>query len=453
MPSECFDESVAERYERFEFDFRSNTLAAKTVILAGGSGGLGAATAMLLAQEGARLVIGYRSSGERAEALAAAAREAGAADVQLVAGDLADEGTREALLISAGERLESLVVFAGDPARGADEATLRASLDANYLGPILLARAAADRLKATGTPGSVVLFSSMQGDYPFEGSTAYGAAKAALAQAALVLAKEVGGKPNIRVNVIAPGATMAGMAQTSLRSGKYDPFVTSGVVPRFGRAEDIARTVRFLIEPDNYVTGQVLTVDGGMTLRRDQRCAAVASALTPSLPLFRVFSVFRFVFRLGRAFVLWPGGVWSSPCGLLPLVGFRALGVGAVSRGALGSGWRWSRAGRRPAFRFPACAPRPSPAAGVLVFVRPRRGGGDPSLPPAVASLAPPAPGCAGGARGATGLCVTLIGVDRFDVALTLERASAICERPSRSSSAGSTARPARRPRTSSSKR
>ena len=97
------------------------------------------------------------------------------------------------------------------------------------------------------------------------------ARQAALAQAALVLAKEVGGSPNIRGNVIAPGATMAGMAQKSLRSGKYDPFVATGVVPRFGRAEDIARTVRFLIEPDNYVTGQVLTVDGGMTLRRDQR--------------------------------------------------------------------------------------------------------------------------------------------------------------------------------------
>jgi len=271
MPSNFFDESVAERYERFEFDFSGSTLADKTVILAGGSGGLGAATAMLLAREGARLVIGYRSDRERAEALAEAARSAGAADVELVDGELADESTRQALLNAAGERLESLVVFAGDPARGADEATLRASLEANYLAPILLARAAAERLQAAGTPGSIALFSSMQGDYPFEGSTAYGAAKAALVQAALVLAKEVGGKPNIRVNVIAPGATMAGMAQTSLRSGKYDPFVASGVVPRFGRAEDIARTVRFLIEPDNYVTGQVITVDGGMTLRRDQR--------------------------------------------------------------------------------------------------------------------------------------------------------------------------------------
>jgi len=61
----------------------------------------------------------------------------------------------------------------------------------------------------------------------------------------------------------------AGMALASINSGKYDRFVRSGVIPRFGRAEDVARAVRFFVEPDNYVTGQVLLVDGGLTLRRD----------------------------------------------------------------------------------------------------------------------------------------------------------------------------------------
>ena len=162
-------------------------------------------------------------------------------------------------------------MFAGDPARGADAKTLRASYEINCAAPLLLARRAAERLKAGETPGSIVLFSSMQGGYPFENSTAYGAAKAALEHGAKILAKEFGGAANIRVNVVSPGATMAGMAQKSLRSGKYDPFVANGVIPRFGRAEDIAKLVRFLLEPDNYVTGQVIVADGGMTLRRDQR--------------------------------------------------------------------------------------------------------------------------------------------------------------------------------------
>jgi pteridine reductase len=111
----------------------------------------------------------------------------------------------------------------------------------------------------------------MQGEHAFENSTAYASPKAALVHAAKILAKESGGDANIRVNVVAPGATLAGMAQPSLRGGKYDRFIADGVIPRFGRAEDVARTVRFLLEPDNYITAQVITVDGGMTLRRDLR--------------------------------------------------------------------------------------------------------------------------------------------------------------------------------------
>jgi pteridine reductase len=71
---------------------------------------------------------------------------------------------------------------------------------------------------------------------------------------------------NIRVNCIAPGVTAAGMAEASIASGKYDHFLTSGIVPRFGRAEDVARVVRFLLTPDCYVTGQVISVDGGASL-------------------------------------------------------------------------------------------------------------------------------------------------------------------------------------------
>jgi NAD(P)-dependent dehydrogenase (short-subunit alcohol dehydrogenase family) len=56
------------------------------------------------------------------------------------------------------------------------------------------------------------------------------------------------------------------MAEASISSGKYNRFIDDDVVPRFGRAEDIARAVRFFLEPDSYVTGQVLCVDGGITL-------------------------------------------------------------------------------------------------------------------------------------------------------------------------------------------
>lgn len=65
---------------------------------------------------------------------------------------------------------------------------------------------------------------------------------------------------------MSPGVTVAGMAEASIASGKYDHCLKEGIIYRFGRAEDVARAVRFFLEPDNYVTGQVLSVDGGITL-------------------------------------------------------------------------------------------------------------------------------------------------------------------------------------------
>ena len=230
-------------------------------MLAGGSGGLGSAVAGLLASEGARLVVSYRANRERAERLRGSA--------QIVPADLVVDADRTRLL-DAAPQIYGLVVFAGDPARvpqGADprEAMIR-SHEINYFGPILLAREAAERMKAAGAPGAIVLFATMQAVALFPGSTAYAAQKAALLHAARILAKECRGPANIRVNVVSPGVTAAGMAEASIASGKYDRYLKEGVIPRYGRAEDVARAVRFFLEPDNYVTGQVLSVDGGITL-------------------------------------------------------------------------------------------------------------------------------------------------------------------------------------------
>src|SRR5690606_5929758 len=115
--------------------------------------------------------------------------------------------------------LYGLVVLAGDPARPAagvatQDEMLR-SLGDNYLGPILLAREFATEVAATGG-GAIVLTSTMQGVALFEGSLAYAAPKAALLHAAKLLAKEYGGPSDVRVNVVAPGVTAAGMAEASI---------------------------------------------------------------------------------------------------------------------------------------------------------------------------------------------------------------------------------------------
>jgi NAD(P)-dependent dehydrogenase (short-subunit alcohol dehydrogenase family) len=222
-----------------------STLTGRSILVVGGAGGLGSVTAQVLEAEGARVIVSSRSHG--------------------IAADITRAEDRERILDVIPD-LYGLVVMAGIPARGDNAETMELSAATNYQGPILLAREAARRMQSAGTHGAIVLFSTMQALALFPGSTAYAGAKAALLHSARILAKECRGPANIRVNVIAPGVMEAGMALASIGSGKYQRYLDDGTIPRYGRAHDVARAVRFLLEPDNYITGQVLSVDGGITL-------------------------------------------------------------------------------------------------------------------------------------------------------------------------------------------
>jgi NAD(P)-dependent dehydrogenase (short-subunit alcohol dehydrogenase family) len=276
MGSRYLDPADVRRQAEYRFDFAKRSLAGKVVLVSGGTGGIGAAVVALLLQEGALPLVGYRSNRGRALALQQKLQDLYGGLVSLVEGDLAVAEIRQRYVQTAVDlrgELYGLVALSGDPARvkptDLDAAALKASFAANFEAPVLLARACAEQMARRGTKGAIVLLSSMQGTHPFEGSLAYAAPKAALVHAARILAKEYGGARDIRVNVVAPGATTAGMARASIEAGKYDAYVERGVIPRFGRPEDVARVVRLLLEPDAYLTGQVITVDGGLTLRRD----------------------------------------------------------------------------------------------------------------------------------------------------------------------------------------
>ncbi len=219
-------------------------------------------------------MIGYRSNRARAKELAAWLAKDCAVPPTLVEGDIRQSSLRRALL-EAAQRLEGdlcgLVCFSGHAGRidfgSADVPDLNESFEHNYSGPLLLARDCAAAMRDKNVEGSIVLISSMQAVGLFPGSYNYAGPKAALAHAVRIMAKEWGGATGIRLNAVAPGVNEAGMALQSIRSGKYDRFVKEGIISRFGRAEDVAKVVRLLLEPDAYITGQVITVDGGLTLR------------------------------------------------------------------------------------------------------------------------------------------------------------------------------------------
>lgn len=241
------------------------------MILAGGSGGLGAAVADHVASRGGTPVIGCLSNSTRARTLARELEERYGVTSHIVVGDVLDPKVRKRLIDTAGStgELYGLVPLVGQPARvpieDASEGDFLASMQINFVAPVILAR---DFVAMRGKgDASVVFVSTMQAVGVFPGSTLYAAPKAALIHASRILARQWGGPEGVRVNVVAPGVTTAGMASSSVQSGKYDPFLSSGVIARLGRASDVARAIGLFLEPDNYVTGQLLTVDGGLTTR------------------------------------------------------------------------------------------------------------------------------------------------------------------------------------------
>lgn len=243
----------------------------KSFIVLGATAGLAQATLPWLLEQGGQLVL----HGQSEASLQGLALEDGP-ELRQVAGDLQEPtlGARlwEAMLDLGGQPFGWLC-FVGRPGRFAlEEWTPEnfAQLFAlNTAAPLLLCRDWASRMKEHGAAGNAVVFSTMQTQAPFAGSLPYALSKGALPLGVEILAKEFGAPPAIRVNAIAPGVNEAGMALASIQRGKYQPFVDRKIIPRYGRPEDIRQALQFLLQPDLYMTGQTLTIDGGLILRRE----------------------------------------------------------------------------------------------------------------------------------------------------------------------------------------
>jgi 3-oxoacyl-[acyl-carrier protein] reductase len=273
LASKYIDSGQIEKYQNLEFSFPERPLEGKVILIPGGTGGLGVSLVAKLLSERAIPIVGYRSNQARALHVKNRLESAYGRQVHLVQGDIYQLPDRKKYIRAAQVNggIQGFACFVGDPARvnfeNLKSEDLAESFRTNFIGPVLMAKEVAEHMIANKVEGSLVLLSSMQGVGLFDGSLNYACPKAGVIHACRILAKQWSGKHNVRINVVAPGATPVGMAESSIGSGKYDTYIENGAVHRFGRPEDIARAVRFLLEPDNYITGQVIVADGGLSLK------------------------------------------------------------------------------------------------------------------------------------------------------------------------------------------
>ena len=246
--------------DRFRLDGR-------VAIVTGAGRGIGAASAIALAESGADVLISARTR----EQLADVAKhiEAAGRQAHVVPADLSDLDAAAALATAAAEKFGRLDIVVnnvgGTTPRAFLDTTvgfLERAFSFNVATAHALTKAAAPHMLANGG-GAVVNISSMLGRRAGRGYLAYGTAKAALAHWTRLAANDLG--PRIRVNGIAVGTIATSALEIVVQSDEMRTAIeTATPLRRIGEPEEIAATVVFLASPAaSYITGKLLEVDGG----------------------------------------------------------------------------------------------------------------------------------------------------------------------------------------------
>lgn len=253
------------------------------VVITGSASGLGAATAAILARDGARIVINYSSSQKEAEATAEMCRDAGATEVVVVQGDVSKDDDCKKIIEAAKHwgRIDALINNAGvtkhvphDDLDGLSAEDFQWMYGINTIGPYQMVRAARSLLeagaRASGRSSAVVNVSSMAGLTGAGSSVAYAASKGALNSITLSLARALA--PLIRLNTVCPGYIDTPWF-TKGRGAEAAARVREAVIAKVplriaSTAEDIAGLICFLAtSPSSNMTGELVRMDAGMHLQ------------------------------------------------------------------------------------------------------------------------------------------------------------------------------------------
>ncbi len=248
----------------------SMRLEGKKALVTGGSRGIGRACVVQLADDGAEVVFIYQASSEAADALVAEAQAQGR-QVRAVQADVRDATRAQQVvdeIIAQHGRLDILVNSAGVVRDGLMGAMLpeqwREVLEINLFGTYNYCRAVSQQMLYQ-RGGSIVNLSSTAAEFASRGQVNYAASKGGIDGLTRGMAKEFAPR-KVRVNAVAPGMIETDMSK-AVRGLVGDKLKEIIPMKRIGKPEEIARVVAFLASDEaSYMTGQVLRVDGGLSL-------------------------------------------------------------------------------------------------------------------------------------------------------------------------------------------
>ena len=241
----------------------------KIVLVTGGAKRVGAAICRRLHAAGANIVIHYRSSLYEALTLRAELNDLRANSAHCVQADLLDTAALKMMVEEAVKHfghLDALVnnasSFYATPLSLVNDAQWNDLLGTNLKAPLFLAQAAAEELRRRH--GAIVNIADIHAERPMHGHLLYSAAKAGLVALTKGLAQEMA--PQVRVNAVAPGVISWPEDEEWQDEERRRKIVAHTLLKREGEPDDIARTVQFLIADAPYITGQVISVDGGRSI-------------------------------------------------------------------------------------------------------------------------------------------------------------------------------------------
>ena len=243
----------------------------KVAIVTGGGGGIGHALCDRLAQDGAKIVINYRSSMDEAEAVQASMKKVGA-EALLVKADLGEVEQINSLVAQSIDhfgKVDILVNNAGLEKRAdfwdVTEKDYDLVLDVNLKAVFFATQAVVKHFRDTNNPGRIINISSVHEELPFPHFTSYCASKGGVKMITRNLAVELG-PLGITINNVAPGAIATPINKDLLNNPEQLKKVTQNIpLGRMGEPEDVAGLVAFLASDEaKYITGSTFYVDGGL---------------------------------------------------------------------------------------------------------------------------------------------------------------------------------------------